>query len=90
MNDESNLTPSTTEDGRVYLSKREVARRLGRTTRTIDTYMQRGVLPYFKVGRAVLFKWQDVESHFHQNFEVIKPVQRKLARRGSSTGSRGV
>jgi excisionase family DNA binding protein len=44
-----------------YISKIEVARRLGKRTRTIDHWMQRGLLPYYKIGRSVAFKWSEVE-----------------------------
>lgn len=39
------------------LDKREAARRLNKSVRTIDAWMKRGRLPYIKVGRSVLFRW---------------------------------
>lgn len=45
-----------------FISKREVARRLGKTIRTVDHWMKRGLLPYYKIGRTVSFKWSEVEQ----------------------------
>jgi excisionase family DNA binding protein len=43
------------------LNKRETARRLGKSVRTIDLWMKRGKLPYIKPsGRSVLFRWSAV------------------------------
>jgi len=39
------------------LDKRETARRLRKSPRTVDAWMRRGRLPYIKVGRSVLFRW---------------------------------
>ena len=55
-----------------YLSKMEVAARLGMTARTIEHWMARGIIPYLKIGRGrratVLFKWADIEAHLKSNF----------------------
>jgi hypothetical protein len=42
------------------LTKIQIAQRLQKTTRCVDSWMKRGYLPYFKVGRSVLFRWADV------------------------------
>jgi excisionase family DNA binding protein len=55
-----------------FINKSEVARRLGRTLRTIDNWMRRGLLPYFKIGRSVSFKWSDVESHLARTCRVCR------------------
>ncbi len=58
--------------GDCFISKAEVATRLGKTVRTIEHWMQRGVIPYLKLGRGrratVLFKWADIEAHLKSNF----------------------
>jgi len=55
-----------------FINKPEVARRLNKTLRTVDNWMQRGLLPYFKIGRSVTFKWSDVEAHLAQNCRVCR------------------
>jgi excisionase family DNA binding protein len=44
----------------ILLGKREAARRLGKSVRTVDAWMKRGRLPYIKVGRSVLFRWSAI------------------------------
>ena len=45
------------------IGKQELARRPNKTVRTVDSWMEKGLLQYIKMpGRrgAVLFKWSDV------------------------------
>ena len=60
--------PPATPEG--FIGKPEVARRLGKTLRTVDNWMKRGILPYYKIGRSVEFKWSDVESHLTKTCRV--------------------
>ncbi len=57
-----------------FISKTEVAKRLGKTARTVEQWMQRGIIPYLKIGKGrratVLFKWADIEAHLKINFGV--------------------
>ncbi len=46
-----------------FIDKPEVALRLQRTVRTVDNWMKRRVLPYYKIGRSVSFKWSEIEAH---------------------------
>jgi excisionase family DNA binding protein len=55
-----------------FINKEEVARRLGKTMRTVDNWMSRGLLPYFKIGRSVSFKWSDVEKHLEKTCRVCR------------------
>jgi len=55
-----------------FINKEEVARRLGKTLRTVDNWMQRGLLPYYKIGRSVEFKWSDVEEHLSQTCRICR------------------
>ena len=34
--------------------------------------MKRGILPYYKLGRSVVFKWSEVERHLQGNFRVCR------------------
>ena len=64
--------PQTIPSNERYLTKMEVAARLGMTARTIEHWMARGIIPYLKIGRGrratVLFKWADIEAHLKSNF----------------------
>jgi excisionase family DNA binding protein len=62
--------PSAPAEG--FIGKAEVAQRLNKTLRTVDNWMQRGLLPYFKIGRSVVFKWSDVEAHLAQTCRVCR------------------
>lgn len=47
-----------------YINKQELAKRMNKKLRTVDNWMRRGLIPYYKVGRSVLFKWSEVDAHF--------------------------
>jgi excisionase family DNA binding protein len=64
--------PQLPEMAEPYIGKPEVAKRLNKTLRTIDNWMARGILPYFKIGRSVVFKWSDVEAHLSQTCRVAR------------------
>lgn len=53
-----------------FIDKPELARRLGKSVRTVDSWMSRGILPYYKPDRCVLFRWSDVEQHIIRNYRV--------------------
>lgn len=53
-----------------YIDKRECARRLGRTARSVDTYMALGMVPFYKLGRTVAFKWSEVDAHIKAHYRV--------------------
>lgn len=55
-----------------FITKAEVAQRLGKRIRTVDNWMQRGLLPYYKIGRSVSFKWSEVELHLKQMCRVCR------------------
>jgi len=50
--------PQSAEE--TLLDKPGIARRLNKSVRTVDEWMKRGRLPYIKVGRSVLFRWDAV------------------------------
>ena len=54
------------------VGKKEVAKMLGMTIRTVDNWMGRGLLPYFKIGRSVRFKMDDVMQHLNQSTRVCR------------------
>lgn len=59
-----------------YIGKREVARRLGKTVRTVDNWMRRGMLPYYKCNRTVAFRWSEVQGFMRENFQVRRQGSR--------------
>ena len=62
--------PLTRQEFEAYLNKQELARRLGKTVRTVDTWMAHGWIPFFKVGRTVAFRWSEVDAYLQTHFRV--------------------
>ena len=58
-----------------YITKDEVARRMKKTTRTVEKWQKRGIIPFVKCGHAVLFDWADVQRHLEANFRVCATAQ---------------
>jgi excisionase family DNA binding protein len=54
------------------LTKRELAWRLKISVRTLENWQRRGVLPFVKVGKIVLYHWPDVVAHLKNNFQVCR------------------
>lgn len=46
-----------------YIDKAEVSKRLCVQPRTVDDWMKKRILPFYKVGRSVRFKWSEIEKH---------------------------
>ncbi|HNW08038.1 MAG TPA: hypothetical protein PK202_14260 [Verrucomicrobiota bacterium] len=57
-----------------YIDKREVGKRLRMQPRTVDAWMRRGLLPYYKLGRVVRFKWSEVECHLSERCRVVREL----------------
>lgn len=57
-----------------YLTKTDVARMLAVTPRTIDTWMKRGTLPYFRIGtKLVRFDEGDIRTTLETSCRVGVP-----------------
>jgi excisionase family DNA binding protein len=54
------------------LTKAELAPRLGITTRTVDSWMAKGYLPFLKIGRTVRFRLSDVELYLNEHSLVAR------------------
>ena len=67
---ESRTPPGNPSD--VMLNKRELAVQLKMTVRTVENWQRRGILPFVKVGKVVLFHWPDVVAHLKSNFRVCR------------------
>jgi len=63
--DRGQIGPASFEKS--WVGKRIVAKHLGVTPRTIDSWMKRGLLPYIRVGRNVRFKLRDVDDSVRQS-----------------------
>jgi excisionase family DNA binding protein len=55
-----------------FISKRELARRLNKSLRTIEYWQRSGIIPNIKCGRSALFNWTDIEAHLQKNFRVCR------------------
>jgi excisionase family DNA binding protein len=56
-------TPGDIDDPYVrLLTKREIARVISKSERSIDNMMKGRVIPFLKLGRSVRFKLRDVEK----------------------------
>ena len=56
-----------------YITKKELAKRIKKTVRTVEHWQRKGALPYYKVGQSVMFKWADVEAHLQSYFRICRP-----------------
>lgn len=54
-----------------YINKVEVARRMNIKVRTVDNWMRRKFIPYYKLGHTVLFRWSEIEQHIGKTCRVI-------------------
>ena len=64
-------TPSGAAEA--FIDKAEVARRLGKTTRTVEVWSKKGYLPFVKVGRSCLYRWPDIETRLLENHGINCP-----------------
>lgn len=62
-----------THDLEAFIDKAEVARRLGKTTRTVEVWSKKGYLPFVKVGRSCLYRWRDIEARLLENHGINCP-----------------
>jgi hypothetical protein len=53
-----------------FINKAETARRLSCGVRTLEAWMQRGILPYYKVSKRVMFRWSEVQAVLERNCKV--------------------
>ena len=72
MNPPCRQPPPSSESFEQFINKFEVGRRTGMCPRTIDNWMKRGLLPYYKMGRSVLFRWTELEAHLAEKHRVVR------------------
>jgi excisionase family DNA binding protein len=54
-----------------FINKVQVAKWLGVMVRTVDEYMRRHLLVYYKIGRTVRFKLEDLDEHLRNTCRVV-------------------
>jgi hypothetical protein len=59
-----NMTVEDAAEG--LLNKWELAPKLRISKRSVDLWMQRGWLPYIKLGKVVRFRWSDVLAKLNE------------------------
>jgi excisionase family DNA binding protein len=77
MNDLTNeVKAHPSEEGRMQrlLTKTESAQYCQVQTRTIDNWMKRGLIPYYKIGKSVRFRIDDIQTHLDKNCRVARRV----------------
>ena len=55
-----------------FINKREVARRMGRTTRGVEIMMRRGQIPYYKWGFRVAYRWSEIQQHLAETCRTLR------------------
>jgi excisionase family DNA binding protein len=58
------------DDGEPFITKYEVASRLRKSVRTIEEWMHLRLIPFYKVGQGVRFRWSEVQAHFAKRYRV--------------------
>ena len=54
-----------------YMRRNEAAEMLGVTPRCLTNWMQRGILPHFKIGRVALFDPKAIREHLELKFKGV-------------------
>jgi len=57
-------------DAEPFITKQEVGSRMRKPVRTIEDWMRRRIIPFYKVGQAVRFRWSEVQAHFAARYRV--------------------
>ena len=72
--------PPASEPRDEMLTKKELSVRLKITVRTVENWQRRGLLPFVKISKVVLFYWPDVVEHLKSNFQVCRKGTLRAAR----------
>jgi excisionase family DNA binding protein len=54
---------ASSEQVEPFIKKAEVARRIGMSVRTVDNWMRRRQIPFYRIRRSVMFRWSEVQAH---------------------------
>jgi excisionase family DNA binding protein len=55
-----------------FLTKLQLAEHLGVTARTVDNWMKKGYIPYYRIGRNIKFKLGVVEAHWDTHYRISR------------------
>src|SRR5438552_3192439 len=74
---EPNLSQPARQPNRTFLieglmTKRELAHYCGVTTRCVDNWMSKGLIPYLKINRTVRFRLANVEAHLETYCGIVR------------------
>jgi len=58
-----------------YLNKREAARLLAISPRTLDGWLRRRLIPFYKLGKTVRLSERDIEQHLADRCRVAAVAQ---------------
>ena len=53
-----------------FINNREVARRMGLTTRGVEKMMRRGQIPYYTWGYRRAYRWSEIQQHLAETCHV--------------------
>ncbi len=67
-----NIQANSSSDVEGYIPKIIVAQRMKKSVRCIEGWMKAGLLPYYKVRGATLFRWSEIEEHLRQTCRVCR------------------
>lgn len=45
----------------------DIAKKFNVHPRTVWDWVYRGIIPHYRMGRSVYFKWEDIDEHLNQN-----------------------
>jgi excisionase family DNA binding protein len=65
--------------GEKYFTRRELARILKVSLRTVDGLIADEAIPFLRLGKAIRFRLEDVERHLAERFLVAKAPNGKEA-----------
>jgi excisionase family DNA binding protein len=66
---ERRIALKTTE---TLMTRREAAAHFRVAVRTMENWTRKGYVPYYKLGKVVLYKLSDIEQHWDQKFRVAR------------------
>ena len=77
--------PATVASGpEGFIDKVEARRRLNCGARTLDTWMKRRIVPFYKISKRVAFKWSEIETAMERKYRVDRDMGTDPATNGTT------